>query len=250
MRRLSKTTESVQVWHLEDKIASGLLLARYRLEWDKAKTPSKLSVEQYPVLSRKRDFALDVSGLPPLIISEEQKHVIGPLVTLKASDFAADLNGPSGTGGPLSAAIRTSLLSLVRAALPMTMFDLPDPAVSTVEEDDGRWTIPVAGNPHWSFLTIRRASSTDLEVDPPGVSRRYGGTVLSALNVADPVNMPKLRADLRAMGFELVPVAGNSFDEPLRAGVREFQAYARRAGGGHRRAVVADAGHGAGRPDL
>jgi hypothetical protein len=64
-------------------------------------------------------------------------------------------------------------------------------------------------------------------VDPPGVSRRYGGKSLDAVKT-DPVQMPKLRADLRAMGFELVPAAGDKFDEPLRAAVREFQTHAGR----------------------
>jgi hypothetical protein len=223
IKRMSKKSSNLQHWLIEDPLSTTSSGSRqFTIDWDKtppaptSPTPRKLVVKEYPHLSRAdtAEFNFDFRGLPPVTLTENDFGVVadGDAAALQAALDA----------GSMPEAVCANLEALLRKFVPFTEFSLTASTTPVVDEDGARWTVPISGNRHWAFITIRRVNA-ELQIDPPGFSRRYGA------KAATPADVLALRADLIAMGFQFIPPTGDHIDDKVRYAIREFQVYAQRA---------------------
>jgi hypothetical protein len=238
-------------WAVEIRDEHEVLKRRFQLTRQPANA-AHVESQEVPILGEERDFGgtsgfdrLDVSGLPRFKVDDENattslvsfvsESAPGGQLAAVVTAFTSVTTG----AGTLSGTPRVTFFTAVSQKLPLT--DIIDPgaiaAISLVESDatgPSRWLVATT-NPNLKFLTVRRATGSataSVEVDQPGLSRRYGGDDLTAGD--NNVNVALLCNDLRTLGFLGVsasptPLGTRLFDAPVRAAVRAFQAYARRA---------------------
>jgi len=230
-------------WAVEFRNSDGVLTRRFHASRRPA-TAQQVHVQEVPVLDQTLIQAygsdwLDVSGLPPFRIAKDDasaplvafapEPTPGPQAAVVAA-FAATT-----AAGTLSGPVRDTFVAAVRDALPLTDLGLDTSVPVVAAENDGtdptRWLVS-GKNPNLRFFTVRKVGNT-VEVDRPGVSRRYGGADLITGTTGEAVW--QLCSDLRTLGFHNAPLppvtpAAMPFDPAVEAAVRAFQAYARRAG--------------------
>ena len=223
-------------WAVEVRSSDNVVLKRRFRATRKSQNATRIDIVETPILDRTLlavgAAAMDVTGLPPYRPFDPGNV---PLVAFQAETpapgpQAAVVAAFTGGAATLSGAVRDTFVQAVDATLPLTEVGLgATPAIVRVESDTSgpvRWLVP-GTNPNLEFYTVRLVAAGRVEVDRPGMSRRYGGATLRP-NHPDPA-VAQLRKDLRTLGFLGVP-------EPL--------------GRGGQRLRPARAGRGAGVPDL
>lgn len=225
------------VWFVEVRDANDGVLRRFHMAGN-ATTPTEITIHETPVLSTARAnegtntaFEMDESGLPRFTLADDPA---GPM----AHFTSTELNDLLDAGGDLDGTLWDDFHTVIVTKIPRAVLMLPKPAaVLPVErEADGplvRWIIRTT-NPNLEYLTLRRGNgSTDINVDWPGRSERYGGMNMSASGPTVSPNVVLLRKDLRSLGFLFAPVtntaADETYDARVAASVRALQVYARRS---------------------
>ncbi len=242
VRYARATAGTVRHWAVEIRNSDGVLTRRFHASRRPATAP-QVHLQEVPILDQTliQEYGsdwLDVTGLPPFRIAKDDGHaplvafVPEPTPATQAAVVAAFTAVT--TAGTLSGTVLDTFGTAVAAALPYTDLGLGTTAPIAVVESDTigpvRWQV-TGTNPNLRYFTVRKVGNT-VEVDRPGISRRYGGVDLHTTMTA--AEVWQLCTDLRALGFlgaPLPPAAPTPmpFDRAVEAAVRAFQTYARRA---------------------